>query len=372
MSRDATEVTTWKASAPGRVNLIGEHVDYNQGWVLPMAIGQRVSLEARPMEGSWAVFESEGAAETVRLDLSHPERQDTPDWGQYVQGVLWEFIRATGCAVPGFHANIQSDISQGAGLSSSAALEVSVATLLEKITGHALAPLEKAQLCQQVEHTYAGVPCGLMDQAASTLCEADHVLLLDCVTHEFRQVPFQDPDVVVLIANSGVSHQLADGAYARRRQECEEALAILEKTTYREVSMADLGHAHDRLGPDRYRRARHVLSENGRTLAMVHALEESEWARVGELLYAGHASIRDDFEVSCTELDFLVETAQQLGPERGVIGARMSGGGFGGSTVTLVERHAIDRVQSALENAYRDRFGFSPTCFVARPSQGAC
>jgi len=372
VSDGSPDTNTWRASAPGRVNLIGEHVDYNHGWVLPMAIGQRVSLDARPAEGCWAVFESDGAPEPVRLDLSHPEPQATPDWGRYVQGVVWEFIRVTGATLPGFHATLHSDIPQGAGLSSSAALEVAVATLLETITGHTLKALDKALLCQHVEHTYAGVPCGLMDQAASTLCEADHVLLLDCVTHEYRQVPFEDPNAVVLIANSGVSHQLADGAYARRRQECEEVLAILDKPHYRDVSMADLGKAHERLGPVRYRRARHVLSENGRTLSMVNALEQADWMTVGELLYAGHASIRDDFEVSCTELDYLVETAHDLGSEKGVIGSRMTGGGFGGSTVTLVHKNAVARVQSALENAYRDRFGFSPSCFVARPSHGAC
>lgn len=372
MSSSRSTPVRWQASAPGRVNLIGEHVDYNHGWVLPMAIGQRVSLDACPADDGHALFESDGATEPVRLDLSRPEPQETPDWGRYVQGVLWEFIRVTGAPVPGFHATLRSNIPQGAGLSSSAALEVAVATLLEKITGHVLAPLDKALLCQHVEHTYAGVPCGLMDQAASTLCQSDHALLLDCVTHEYRQVPFQDHDVMVLIANSGVSHQLADGAYARRRQECEEALTILGKSSYRDVSMSDLGNAHERLGTTRYRRARHVLSENGRTLSMVNALERGDWPTVGELLYAGHDSIRDDFEVSCTELDFLVEVAHGLGLDKGVIGSRMTGGGFGGSTVTLVQKHAAAQLQSTLENAYRDRFGFSPSCFIARPSHGAC
>jgi galactokinase len=366
-----SDSATWTASAPGRVNIIGEHVDYNHGWVLPMALEQCVTLTASPLTEPIAVFQSGLSDETVRLDLSNPGKQETPAWGNYVQGVVWEFLQETGAALPGFTATVTSEVPLGAGLSSSAALEVATATLLEKITGHTLRPLDKARLCQQVEHTYAGVPCGLMDQAASTLCKAGHLLLFDCVTEELRHVPFSDDSIVVLIANTGVSHALCDGEYAKRRGQCEEALEMLGKTSFREVSQDDLEAGTCPLSDVHIRRVRHVITENDRTLATVAALELGDWDTVGEHLYASHDSLAKDYEVSCPELDGLVESARALGRTGGVIGARMTGGGFGGCTITLVRQPNLGSVQEHLATRYRKRFGGEPTFYTARPAQGA-
>jgi galactokinase len=353
------------------VNIIGEHIDYNDGWVLPMAIPQRVSISATKEEGVQTTFESSASSEALHLNLTAPGLQDGPAWGRYVQGVLWEFMKETKAPVPGFTARITSDVPQGAGLSSSAALEVATATLLEKITGHRLEPLEKARLCQRVEHTYAGVPCGLMDQAASTLCVPEHLLLLDCVTHEFRQVPFADSDVVVLISDTGISHALADGEYALRRNQCEEALACLGANSYRNVDGAMVDGTSTPLYGTLLKRARHVVREIDRTKATVAALEAGDWRTVGEQLYASHSSLANDYEVSCPELDCLVDAARELGWARGVIGARMTGGGFGGSTVTLVRAADLERLQSHLADRFRDRFGADPSFYAVRPAAGA-
>jgi len=359
----------WTARAPGRVNIIGEHVDYNDGWVLPMAIEQCVTITALPVDEPFIHFESALSGDAVRLDLRHPGRQETPAWGNYVQGVVWEFMAETGATLPGFRAAIESDVPLGAGLSSSAALEVAAATLLEKISGHTLDPLQKALLCQRVEHDYAGMPCGLMDQAASALCREGHLLLLDCVTNEFRHVSFPDSEFVVLIANTGVTHALADSGYAERRRQAAEALTLLGKTSWRNVAEGDLAAAE--LPDPLLRRARHVVTENARTLAAVAALEGGDWDTLGACLYASHDSLANDYEVSCPELDGLVEAARDLGPAGGVLGARMTGGGFGGCTITLVRRPFLERVEGHLAARYRERFGAAPTFHIARPGPGA-
>lgn len=360
-----TPQATWIASAPGRVNIIGEHVDYNDGWVLPMAIKQCVTITAEPCDDATVVFNSSMSDESVHLNLELPGLQSSPAWGNYVQGVVWEFIKETGAALPGFTATITSDIPQGAGLSSSAALEVATATLLEKISGITMAPLDKARLCQRVEHEYAGVPCGLMDQAASTLCKEGHLLLLDCVSDEYRHVPFADEDVVVLIANTGVSHSLTDGEYAKRRSQCEEALACLGARSFRDVKMADLDSPECPLNELLLKRARHVLSENARTISTVEALERGDWDCVGEHLYASHESLSVDYEVSCPELDCLVAAAREIGTQGGVIGARMTGGGFGGCTITLVRKPQLENVQTQIATRYREKYGVEPAFYTA-------
>jgi len=360
----------WISRAPGRVNIIGEHVDYNDGWVLPMAIEREILLRATARADRRAHFSSRQAGESLEIDLDRPDIAGAPTWGKYLLGVLLEFQRATGVALPGFDGVIDSTVPLGGGLSSSAALCVATATLLEKISGHRLPPLDKALLCQKVEHDYAGVPCGLMDQMASVMCRSGHLLLLDCRSNEVRHVPFGDTGIAVVVTHSGVSHNLSDGAYAIRREQCAAVLRRSGLSSYRDLSEGALERLRPQLDDGLYRRARHVISESKRTLGVADSIVRGDMDSVGAHLYASHESLARDFEVSCPELDFLVEAARALGPEHGVIGARMTGGGFGGCTVTLVQKAFAERVAGTIQRRFRDAFGHEPVCFVTQAAEG--
>ena len=361
------------AAAPGRVNLIGEHVDYCGGFVLPMAIERETLVGAarRPVAGGPLVARVHSTAfhETVELPLGPGLRQAAggPAWSRYVAGVIAGFIDR-GAAIPPFDAVVDSTVPLGGGLSSSASLEVAVATLLAALTGHAIPPIDLALLCQRAEHAFAGVPCGAMDQCASTLCLRDHLLLLDCRSLEMVQVPFVRRDLTVLVTNSNVRHSLDDGGYAARRADCERAAAILGVASLREATAAQVDAARGELGDRCFRRARHVVTEIARTQAAADAVTRDRWDTLGELMAESHRSLRDDYEVSCPELDLLVELAAR---EPGVIGARMTGGGFGGCTVALVEAERAEDVMSAVTQGYRRGTGRECTLFTTRPAAGA-
>ncbi|MHB8902136.1 MAG: galactokinase [Thermoguttaceae bacterium] len=364
----------WVVAAPGRVNLIGEHTDYNAGFVLPMAIERRVVIAAdrlpHPSDQAHAcVFSSaEDVAAPVAVDGDiHPGEVH---WSSYLQGVI------AGCLEEGmkpgpFEAVVHSDVPLGGGLSSSAALEVATATLVEAMTGRTLEPVAKALLCQKAEHRYARMPCGIMDQFISVMGRADHLMLLDCRTRDAKMVPLNDPAVTVLITNSNVKHALTGSEYPQRRAACERSAEILGVEALRDASMERLDDARDRLSDEFYRRARHVIGEIERTVQAAQAIAVADWSRVGDLMYASHDSLRDDYQVSCPELDLLVEIAASLGRQRGVIGSRMTGGGFGGCTVTLVATDNAEQVRQALCRQYRERTGIEPTAFVSRPADGA-
>ncbi len=365
----------WIVAAPGRVNLIGEHTDYNAGFVLPMAIERRVVIAAdRPAElspdGHACVFSSaEGVAASIAVDGEI--RPGAVHWSSYLQGVV------AGCLGKGlkagpFEAVVHSDVPLGGGLSSSAALEVATATLIETITGRTLDPVDKALVCQKAEHDYARMPCGIMDQFISVMGQADHLMLLDCRTQEAKMVPLDDPAVTVLITNSNVKHELTGSEYPQRRAACEKSAGILGVGALRDASTKMLEDAKGVLSDEFYRRARHVIGEIARTVEAAGALERGDWVRLGDLMYASHNSLRDDYEVSCPELDLLVEIASSIGREGGVIGSRMTGGGFGGCTVTLVETDKAGSVRDSLCRQYRERTGIEPTAFASRPAQGAC
>jgi galactokinase len=266
---------------------------------------------------------------------------------------------------------IDSNVPLGAGLSSSAALEVAVATLLEAAAGRTLDPVDKARLCQRAEHEYAGMPCGIMDQFSSTLGAAGKLLLIDCRAESAELVPFDDKAVSVLVINTNVKHELTGSEYAQRRSQCEEAARLLGAEALRDVTRDGLEANRGRLDELLYRRARHVVTENERTLRAADAVKAGAWPVVGELMYASHASLRDDYEVSCAELDALVELAGDVGPSGGVIGARMTGGGFGGSIVALVESGREREVAGRVCRGYRERFGIDATPFVTNPARGA-
>jgi galactokinase len=367
----------WLVAAPGRVNLIGEHTDYNDGFVLPMAIDRYVVLaadrpvaemgSAPPQARLWSVARQEWATVPVEGQLTPAQLPPGAPWARYVQGVVAGCL-AAGLRPGAFEAVIHADLPLGGGLSSSAALEVATATLIEALTGTQLDALRKALLCQKAEHDFAGVPCGIMDQCSSILGRADSLLLLDCRARTVRLTPLADTDVVALIVNSNVRHELTDGGYAARRRQCEEAARLLGAPALRDVTPAGLQSQRARLDDVHYRRARHVVTENERTVAAADAIGRGDWETVGRLMYASHASLRDDFQVSCAELDLLVELAAEV---PGVIGARLTGGGFGGCTISLVRQGALEQTVQHIGTGYERRTGRQASAFATRPVAGA-
>ena len=360
------------AAAPGRVNLIGEHVDYNHGFVLPMAIERYVIIAAAPSSNpsqEHATFYSSDMQESIDVPISGSSGPTCSGWGRYLEGVIAGFV-SRGCNVPPFDAVIGSSVPRGGGLSSSAALEVATATMLEGITGQQLEPLEKAILCQRAEHKFAGMPCGIMDQFSSVFGMPNELMLLDCISQEIQAVPFRDENVSVLITNSNVKHELAGGEYAERRRQCESALAELGLLSWRDVTLADLDSARSRLTNDELACGRHVVTEIGRTLDAAKAFANGPWALVGELMYSSHKSLQKDFRVSCAELDTLVRIAREIGSEDGVYGSRMTGGGFGGCSVTLVRSGCAKAVRERILMQYENETGVQGSSFTSRPAIG--
>jgi galactokinase len=360
----------WIAAAPGRVNLIGEHIDYNDGFVFPMAIDRHTIVAAAPNGSRRIELHSLEARDTAEINLDEPVAPAEPAWANYCRGVIAGFVQR-GAQIPGCDLLIVSDIPMGSGLSSSAALEVATATALEAATGIALEPVEKALLCQKAEHDFAGVPCGVMDQFASILGRQDHLLLLDCRSRAVEWVPLADESVSVLIADTTVRHKLAAGEYARRRSECETAARLLGVSSLRNCRLPALKSGARRLPPVIFRRARHVVTEIERTLETAAAFRAGDWTQAGRLMYASHASLRADFEVSCPELDLLVCLAQRIGLEGGVYGSRMTGGGFGGCTVSLVATAGVRDVVNRISRACEAQIGTAPLFYLSRPSAGA-
>lgn len=361
----------WIVAAPGRVNLIGEHIDYSDGFVLPMALDRYTVIAAGPTADERASFSSDRAEEEALISLADPRRHENRGhWSNYVAGVIAGCL-ARGMRPSGFRAVIGSDVPLGGGLSSSAALEVATATLIEAMTGTTLDPVAKALLCQKAEHEYPGMPCGIMDQFASTLCQADHLMLLDCRSRQVEAIPFTDPAVTVLIINSNVKHELAGGEYAERRGQCEAASQKLGVSSPRDATRAQLEATRDKLQPLEYRRMRHAISEIARTEAAARAMKAGDLTLFGQLMGESHTSLRDDYEVSCRELDLLVQLADEIGRAGGVYGSRMTGGGFGGCTVSLVETARVEEVGGKIAAAYHAETEIEPAVLTSRPSRGA-
>jgi len=364
----------WTAVAPGRVNLIGEHVDYNEGFVLPMAIERYAVLSA----GRQAAAEN---AEYRLYSVTSDQEEKWPvdgippsgkgGWSSYVWGVL-ALCKDLNLDTGPLDIVVHSTVPVGGGLSSSAALEVATATLVEAVTKHEFKPLEKALLCQKAEHEYAGVPCGIMDQFSAVSGQKDHLILLDCRSTEAEMVPLDGDSVTVLITNTNVKHELTGGEYAQRRQQCEQSAVLLKVSSLRDCSMTDLENAQSAMEPVLLQRARHVIGEIARTTAAADAIRNGDWVGAGELMYASHQSLRNDYQVSCDELDLLVELAGQIGVDGGVYGARMTGAGFGGCTVSLVRSDAVDDIAQRLSTGYQQRTGITPPMFASRPAGGSC
>ena len=362
----------WIAAAPGRVNIIGEHTDYNDGFVLPMAIEYYSVMAAdRPVDSREVItLRSNLEAEVATIDLTLPVRPAAPKWGNYPRGVVAGF-QERGIQPGGLDVLLHSTVPLGSGLSSSAALEVCTATLLEAVTGTTLDPVDKALLCQKAEHDFAGVPCGIMDQFISALGREGHLLLLDCRTRTTELVPMNDPSVALLIINTNVKHELSGGEYADRRTQCEEAARNLGVESLRDVTAVQLEAGKSKMSETVYRRARYVIGEIGRTVHAAGSVRQSDWPVVGQLMYASHAALRDDYEVSCEELDVVVKIAEAIGEQGGVYGCRMTGGGFGGCCVALVKASAVEDISKKITADYKARTGIAATIFASRPAAGA-
>jgi galactokinase len=361
----------WIVAAPGRVNLIGEHTDYNEGFVLPMAIERHVVIAGDTNKRGQTTLHSTATGETASFKMRPAVAAGPPPWSNYVRGVAAAFQQQHP-KLPAFDALVESTLPFGGGLASSAALEVAAATFLEATLRKPLDPLEKALLCQRAETEFAGVPCGIMDQFTSILGRENHALLLDCRSRTMTDVPMTNPAVTVLIVNTNVRHRLAESEYPKRREECHTAASILQVPALRDATLPVLEAARARLAPVVYRRARHVITENARVHEMAQAIQASDWPAVGTLMYASHASLRDDYEVSCRDLDAVVEIAQGIGPDGGMIGCRMTGGGFGGCAVCLVKTEFVRPITRAMDAAFEKKTGRQAGIFSSRPAAGAC
>ncbi len=365
---------TLAAVAPGRVNLIGEHTDYNAGFVLPMAIERQTVVALAPRPDKLARLRSTTMAGTATLPididgqtiLTAPIALGEPDWSRYLRGVI-----AFSYTPTGFDLMLDSNVPAGGGLSSSASIELATATVLEAHGKVRFDPVHKALLCQLAEHRFGGTPCGIMDQFISAMGKAGGALLIDCRDYSTRDVPLDDESVVVLIINSNCPHELSGGEYAQRRSQCETAAHLLGVPALRDATLAQLEQKKSAWDEVVYRRARHVISENQRTVEAAAAMDARDWSRVGDLMFASHDSLRDDYEVSTPELDLLVGLASGLREDGGVIGSRMTGGGFGGCTVTLVQADRVEQVTQDICKTYVERTGIHPSPFVTRPADGA-
>jgi galactokinase len=361
---------TVSAAAPGRVNLIGEHIDYCDGFVLPFAIDRHVVIVGAANGTREIRLATSRSRETAVFPAEPPVEKGVPAWSDYLRGVIRGF-QERGHVIPGFDAYVLSSVPGGAGLSSSAALECAMATFLEGLLDTVLETKEKALLCQKAEHDFAGVPCGVMDQFASAFGRPNRLVLIDCRSGEPELVPFENPDLTVIIANTMTRHALTDGGYATRRSQTEQALAILGKASWRDVTEADVLANWETMGDPVNRRARHVVSEIARTIAAAASLSRNDFETLGPLMAASHDSLRNDFEVSCEELDVMVDIARAIGRNGGVIGSRMTGGGFGGSTVTLCESGRAAEIAEILAARYAEATGTEPQIFASRPAMGA-
>lgn len=360
--------SAYAAVAPGRVNLIGEHVDYNQGLVLPMAIERQTLLLAARRPDRRMVVYSTAVDKQAEFELAATMPRAAEVWQNYVRGVLAGCLEA-GLDPGGLDVLIDSTVPTGSGLSSSAALEVATATLVEAVTGGKLDPVQKALLCQKAEHTYALVPCGIMDQFSSVFGRAGYAMLLDCRSLEIQHAPLPQGDLAFLIINSNVKHELSGGEYALRRKQCQQAAEGLGVKSLRDVSAGRLASAGVGLDPLIVRRARHIVTEIERTRLAAEHLRAGDWASFGKLMYASHESLRDDYEVSCPELDLLVKLARRQGDD--VYGSRMTGGGFGGCTISLVRVESAERIGAAVACAYERETGIQPMYFVTGAADGA-
>lgn len=360
----AKSVTAWRA--PGRVNLIGEHTDYNDGFVLPVALDLGCEIKVTPISGSTLKAHSEQQGASLEWPLeSIASAEPAKNWGDYVLGVARE-VAALGYKLHPVLLEINATVPSGSGLSSSAALEV--ATALALLDGQSIDKLELARLCQRAERNFVGMPCGIMDQYASVFGEAGSAILLDCrsQTHVAVQLP---AGVDIVVVNTMVKHELSGSAYRDRVRECAEALSHFPgKKALRDVTLGELELAAANMPEIPLSRARHIVLENWRVQQFRDAAAAGDLATMGRLFVESHRSLKDDYEVSCEELDYMVAAALRID---GVYGARMTGGGFGGCTVNLVRADAVDHFEKAIRADYQQKYNIDPAVYRCHPGPGA-
>jgi galactokinase len=357
--------------APGRVNVIGEHTDYNDGFVMPAALEFYTWVAAAKREDRVLEAYSAHFGQKIRLSLDELAGPPRRHWSDFVRGVA-AVLQNGGYKLAGANLVIHGEVPLGAGLSSSASLEVAIALALGSVSRIDVSRVDLAKLCQKAEHEFVGTRCGIMDQFVAVYGASGHALMLDCRSLEYQLLPMPH-NFRLVVCNSMVRHELASGEYNLRRADCEEGVKLLEPhlsgiRALRDVEVADLEAWKDVLPATVYRRCRHVVTENQRVLAAAKALQSGEVDRFGGLMYQSHASLRDDYEVSCRELDLLVDLASS---RPGVYGARMTGGGFGGCTVNLLRAEAVDSFKEHVLRAYEEATGIIPEIYVCEPGQGA-
>ncbi len=359
--------------APGRVNLIGEHTDYNDGFVLPMAIDHAVWIALRSRDDDWVrVHSLDDKAPfdpslSLSADFKLSQLEKGVGWAEYLKGVAWALTEA-GYTLRGWEGIILGDVPRGAGLSSSAAVELATARAFAAVSGFAWDAKLMAQLAQKAENQWVGVNCGIMDQMSSAASKAGHALFLDCRTLEIQHVPLPK-DVAVVVLDTSTRRGLVASAYNERRAQCEAAARFFEVKALRDVSVAEFEKRKDEMKDDVVmRRARHIITENQRVLDAMEAMRMDDVVRLGKLFNASHASLRDDFEVSSDALNQIVEAAQA---QSACYGARMTGAGFGGCAVALVRRDSVDAFAEAVGAAYKSRSGLEAMIYICQPSNGA-
>jgi len=356
--------------APGRVNLIGEHTDYNDGYVLPVAIDRSILVAATPRDDRQVVIHALDFGENATFSLDDIEHDQAQTWSNYQRGVAY-FLEERGITLPGLNAVVAGDIPIGSGLSSSAAVEVSMAYTWQVLAGFELSRVELALLCQRAENEFVGMNCGIMDQFVSALGQRDHALLIDCRSLNYKLVPLP-AEAAVVVADTMKRRGLVDSEYNTRRQECEEGVRILQRylpevQALRDVSTDQFGEYKGQLPEKVRQRCRHIIYENERVLRGVAALQAGDLDTFGRLMNESHASLRDDYEVSCLELDTMAEAAWKV---EGVYGSRMTGAGFGGCTVSLVAEEAVEDFRARVAAAYEEATGIVPQIYVCRAEGG--
>ena len=358
---------TTAALAPGRVEIMGNHTDYNGGYVLPAALDRGTAVVGSKAAGDTITLYAADFKRRAVFSARNVQRDPQNSWASYVLGVV-EQLQRQGVAVGGFNAVLRSDVPTGAGLSSSAALEVATALFLQQLFPYTLEPMEIARLCQRAENQFVGVNCGILDQFSSVFGRADGLLFLDCLTLEHDSVQMGRDDIAIVICDSAVKHALTGGDYNTRRAECMAAAQHFGKQLLREVSWEEFVAGENALPENQRKRARHVLTEDKRVLAMREAITGTDEAPIGHLLAEGHASCRDLFENSTPEIDFLVDTAITLD---GCIGAKLTGGGWGGCTVNLVHSEAVPQFGQELAARYKQERGREAFLYPCRAGAGA-
>jgi galactokinase len=355
-------------SAPGRVNLIGEHTDYNEGFVLPFAINRRTFAALALRQDGIARVGSSFTSEVIEIEIEEISKQTAKGWQGYPLGVAWALIEA-GAHPQGFDLFVDSNVPIGAGLSSSAAIECSVALGLNQLWGAGLEKSALAKIGQRAENEIVGAPTGIMDQTASLFGVMDHVVFLDCRSMATEAIPLglKQNGLEIVVMDTKVSHRLVDGGYATRRAACETGASALGVASLRDLELADLNRAEQLLDSEVFKRVRHVVAENARVLETVRILKESGPLGIGIQLYASHESMRDDFQISIDELDCAVEVAMNCG----AIGARMTGGGFGGAAIALIESENVAALQIAVQEEFESRGFLKPEMFSVIADEGA-